>query len=376
MTRKQRLLKQIRGEPVDRIPMLGGWNLGVKNLAAIAGLSVEKYLNDPFRGVIQANLALGVDAVVPPIVPVDIAAIRDGSIQESSFKDVVPEALKARADAIPGDEGKVLARFDPAAAERDYRAQLDSLLPKLGAIELLPTFWLAPANFALYFQYGYEAFLSATALYPDEVGRIFWEDGLLARERNRILVRLMKEYDLIPMLFTGHDICNGSGPMCSPAFLRKQYFPNMKMSLEPFVEAGVRVIGHCDGNIMPLIDDMIAAGMSGFQGFQYEFGVDPCDIDQRRSARGEKLLYFTGLSVTCTLPLGSVRDVEEEVDYFLDFTDGGKRMFLFTSNVTGVDVPPRNIIAAYRHLSACVPPIPSRRVGVRPEWPWRLAHPG
>lgn len=371
--RKQRLLNQIRGEPVDRVPSLGGWILGVRNLAAIAGISVEEYLRDPLRGVIRANHVLDVDAIVPPVVPTDIDSIRAGSLQESKFVGVEPEALKERADAIPDTERKVLTRFNPPETERRYREFFELHLRQLDGIELLTTLWEAPANFSLYFQYGYEAFLSAAALYPEEVGRIWWEDGLLARERNRIVVRLMKEYDVIPMLFCGHDICVNQGPMCSPEFLRAHYWPHAKASLEPFVEAGIRIICHCDGNVMPIADDMIDAGFSGFQGFQYECGVDPFELKQKLLDRGIAPLFFTGLSCTRTLPFGSQADVIEEVEYFLDVTDGGRGMFLFTSNVTGVEVPTDNLIAAYRHLAAQDPKKP--RACKRRRWPWGEAHP-
>lgn len=213
LSRKQRLLNQIRGDELDRIPMLGGWNLGVRNLAALAGITTEEYLKNPMGGLLRANKALGVDAVVTPIVPTELSSIRSGSLQESKFDNVEPEALKERADAIPDTEHKVLTRFSPPETERRYREFFELLLPQLEGIELVTTLWEAPANFSLYFQYGYKAFLAATALYPDEVGRIYWEDGLLARERNRIIVRLMKEYDVVPILFCGHDICLNQGPV-------------------------------------------------------------------------------------------------------------------------------------------------------------------
>lgn len=376
LTSKQRLLNQARGEEVDRVPMLGGWNLGVRNLAELAGLGVGEYLADPMRGVVRANRALGADAVVPPVVPREIDAIRASSVQESSFEGVEPEALRARADGIPETEAKVVARFNAPEEERKLREFFETNLAALDGIELITTVWSASANFALYFQYGYEAFLAATALWPEAVGRIYWEDGLLARERNRILARLMDEYGVVPLLFCGHDLCLSRGPMCSPDFLRKHYWPHAKASLEPLVEAGIRLIGHCDGNVMPIVDDMIAAGFSGFQGFQYECGVDPYELRRRLLAAGHRVpLLFTGLSVTCTLPYGVPSDVVGEVDWFLDLTDGGRGMFLFTSNVTGVEVPPRNIQAAYRHLARQNPRKPRLRAGTPRPWPWGLKYP-
>ena len=237
---------------------------------------------------------------------------------------------------------------------------------------MLATVWEAATNFSLYFEYGYEAFLAAVALYPEEIGRIYWEDSIRARERNRVVVRLMREYGMPPMLFCGQDICVNRGPMVDPVYLRTHFWPYVKISIAPLVEAGIRVIHHCDGNVMPLVDDMIGAGFSGFQGFQYECGVDPRELRKRRSLLGEVPLLLGGLSVTRTLPFGTPAEVADEVDYCLDCSDGGKGFFLFTSNVTGVEVPPANIEAAYRHLAAWRPGTPRP---AWPDWPWRIRHP-
>jgi hypothetical protein len=158
--------------------------------------------------------------------------------------------------------------------------------------------------------------------------------------------------------------------MVSPAFLRKHYLPTVAMIVAPLVDAGVRLIHHCDGDVRPLVDDYIACGFSGFQGFQYELGVDPYALKQRRSLRGEEMLFFTGLSVSRTLPFGTEQDVRDEIDYFLDFTDGGRGMFLISSNVTGVEVPPENLQTAYHYVKEWDPSQP-RQPHWR-QWPWSL----
>lgn len=365
MTSKERILRQLRGGAVDRIPMFGGWNLGVMNLAELAGMSVSDYLADPWFGVLQANRNLGVDGLVPPIVPTDVESIRAGSLQEESFAEVQPEALVTYAEQIPAGEAQVLSeRFDPAQTEADYRRVFRDNMSRMGEFVYIPTLWEAPANFSLYFAYGYEAFLAATALYPDALERIWWESGVIGNARNTIIAKLMEELDIVPMLFCGHDICLNDGPMCSPAMLRERYWPHAKHALKPFVDAGIRLIHHCDGNVMPIVDDMIQAGFSGFQGFQYECGVDPRELRKRRSLRGEQMLFMAGLSVTRTLPFGAPDDVRLEVDYCLDFTDGGQGLFLFTSNVTGVEVPPENIRSAYAHLRGYDPGKPWESRGV------------
>ena len=375
LSHKDRLQRHLAGQEVDRIPALGGWMLGVENLATLAGITVADYLRDPLRGVVRANQALGVDALVSPVVPTDIHSIRGGALEEQNFAGREPEELQQRADQIPDTEAGVLAAFDPAATRQHYLKWFTDLRGQLDGLEFFPNDWGAPANFSLYFQYGYEAFLAAVALYPVAVGKIYWQDGLLARERNKIVVQLMRELDVLPVMFTGHDICINDGPMCSPEFLRQYYWPHAKTSLTPFVEAGIRVICHCDGNVMPLIDDMLGAGFSGFQGFQYECGVDPRAIRQRRSAQGEELLLMAGLSVTRTLPFGTIAELETEVDYLLDVTAGGRGMFLISSNVIGVEVPPAKVRAAYDYLARFDPRRPYRPNPALQRWPWIVAHP-
>jgi hypothetical protein len=60
------------------------------------------------------------------------------------------------------------------------------------------------------------------------------------------------------------------------------------------------------------------------------------------------------------------------VNFCFDYTGGGRGLLLFTSNVTGVEVPPPNIVAAYRHAER-------RRAGpyrapVHRPWPWATRH--
>jgi hypothetical protein len=56
------------------------------------------------------------------------------------------------------------------------------------------------------------------------------------------------------------------------------------------------------------------------------------------------------------------------VDYFFDLTDGGRGMFLFTSNVTGVEVPPENLQAAYTYVQTH--PVGRKPAAPHPRWPW------
>ncbi len=374
LTKKERLMRQVKGQDIDRVPTLGGWIGGVRNLAHIAGISPEAYLANPMHGVILANQALDVDGMIHPNVPTRLEQIRSQAILDGDYAGTPPEALLEKANMLPDSEHEILASFDYAAQERAYRDYFETAFKHWGDIQPIPNFWEIGGHFPLYVEYGYTAFMMACALYPEAVGKIYWAKSLHSRERAKILAKLYPEYDLLPLMFCGEDLCNNQGPMVSPKFLRQYYLPTVRMIIEPLLEIGVRFIHHCDGDVRPLLGDYLATGFSGFQGFQYELGLDMYEIRKMRSLQGEEPLIFTGLSVTRTLPFGTPDDIREEIDYFLDFTDGGRGMFLITSNVTGVEVPVENLQTGYRYVKTWDPSC--QRTPTRREWPWKRDHPG
>lgn len=370
LTPKERLTRAAHGQEVDRVPSIGGWIGGAPVQAALAGCTKEQYLTDPYLAMVRAHKVLGVDGMIFPNVPATWDQVRTGSVLDENFDRTEPEDLLAYANSLPDQESEVLRNFDSQSAERRFRDYFEKAFTTWDGIIPVPNFWDLGGHFPLYHQFGYNAFLSACALYPEAVGKIWHVKSLASRERAKILVQLYREYDLVPLHFCGEDLCNNQGPMVSPEMLREHYFPTVRMILEPMVEAGIRVVHHCDGDIRPLLGDFIAAGFSGLQGFQYELGLDPYEFRKLRSLRGEELIIFAGLSVSRTLPFGSPQDLRDEVDYFFDFTDGGRGLFLITSNVTGYEVPPENILAAYQHVKTLKPHWP--HTPKHRQWPWSL----
>ena len=352
MSNKERITNQLMGREIDRIPLLGGWFFGENNLAELAGMTVNDYLAKPAENLILANRALNIDGLIStPIIPDSRNQIRAARVVFQEEVNLEPEALKDVADIIPDSDTNIIADCNSKEIEKKYRRYIEEQMSLYGDIVYIPTYWEAVPDFHLFAKYGYKSYLAAIGLYPDEVGQIYRESGIQARFRNEILVGLYKEYELVPLLFSGCDICNNAGPMCSPSFLREYYFPWVKYALNPFFEERIKVIRHCDGNVMPLIDDFFDIGYAGFQGFQYECGVDPYKIVAKNPRSNGPLLFMAGLNVTRTLPFGSIEDVQREIDYVLGFTGGGRGLFFFTSSSIGPEVPLENVTFAYDYVA-------------------------
>ena len=96
------------------------------------------------------------------------------------------------------------------------------------------------------------------------------------------------------------------------------WFPHFARSIQPFLDAGVRLIWHCDGNLMDMVPRLLDCGLGGFQGFQYEDGMDYENMCQMKTRDGDGLFIIGGVSVTTTLPQGSPEDVRKEMDWLVE----------------------------------------------------------
>ncbi len=93
---------------------------------------------------------------------------------------------------------------------------------------------------------------------------------------------------------------------------------------------------------MEMVPRLIEAGLGGFQGFQYEDGMDYEKICAMKTCDGEDLIIIAGVSVTVTLPKGTPADVKKEMAWLVE--KGPKKgLFLGCSSSIAPGVPWENI---------------------------------
>ena len=190
--------------------------------------------------------------------------------------------------------------------------------------------------------YGYENYFMAYALYPDVMERHFSLQADLADYNNRAVGRAYAEGNLPPLLRLDHDMADSRGTLVDVKSLDKIWFPHFARSIKPMLDAGVKLIWHCDGNLSQMIPRLLEAGLSGFQGFQYEDGMDYERICRMKTRNGEDLLIIAGVSVTRTLPFGKPDDVKKEMKWLVE--NGPKTgLFLGGSSSIAPGVPWENM---------------------------------
>ncbi|MCX5642486.1 MAG: hypothetical protein NTY10_04570 [Candidatus Omnitrophica bacterium] len=201
-----------------------------------------------------------------------------------------------------------------------------------------------------YDDYGYANYFMAYALYPEVIERDFALQAELAIHENNAGARTYAEGGLPPLNRLDADMADSRGTLVDIQTLDKIWFPHFVRSLKPMLDAGVKLIWHCDGNLMEMVPRLLEAGLCGFQGFQYEDGMDYEKICRMKTKDGDSLLIIAGVSVTRTLPFGKPNNVRKEMEWLV--AQGPKTgLFLGGSSSIAPGVPWENIQALVEGLN-------------------------
>jgi hypothetical protein len=348
MDKKQRLIKAFNLEQPDRPPILGGWLAAPTYIQALTGCSEDAYWEDPFHWGLEAERVLGSDGVIGIFTPIKRGEYRcvDGQVLERRAAYTVDAVLDEIATMPDPDE--VEASFDAEQAYGEFVANLEHRQAQCGDMMWCPADWSLIPKALWYHEFGYESALMALALYPDRYRKLIQVSAIRGRQRATLWARAIREGRHRAAILTGEDLCGQQGPMVSPEYLRREYFPLLQYAWEPLLEAGGKIIWHCDGDYRALLDDVLACGVSGLQGFQKECGMDLAWIVERRTRDGDPLIIFGPMSVTGTMPYGTPDEVRAEARRAMALCRDRASLVFFTSNTLTPDIPLENIRTLWR----------------------------
>jgi len=248
-------------------------------------------------------------------------------------------------------ERHIFPRLRRSVGEFDAETRFRQIVDREGEVQekLGPTMLKSGHGFVSfpglsYGAYGYEHYFSAYALYQEVMEEHFSLQADLALLNNRAAARAYAEADLPPLYRLDHDMADSRGMLARPDTLDRIWLPHFSRCVAPLVDAGVRLIWHCDGNLMALVPRLLEVGIRGFQGFQYEDGMDYEKICRMKSRDGEDLIIIAGVSVTRTLPFGTPDDVRREIDWLVG-NGPPTGLFLGGSSSVAPGVPWENLEA-------------------------------
>ena len=246
-----------------------------------------------------------------------------GEIVLDGIKIDSPEAVLEHMErfVFPGRQQR-LASFDPddpAVIEKLVSAEC-AIQRRFGCDMVKGPYSDGFQSFPIFhnYTYGYENYFMAYAMYPEIMEKDFAQQADVAVLENRAAARAIIEGGLPKLIRLDYDMADSRGSMVNIASLDRIWFPHFARCIQPFLDAGIRLIWHCDGNLMEMLPRLIEVGISGFQGFQYEDHMDYERICQMTDREGNPLFIIAGASVTRTMPLGTRQDVIDEIKWLVE----------------------------------------------------------
>lgn len=127
---------------------------------------------------------------------------------------------------------------------------------------------------------GMENLLMAIAAEPQLVGALVD----LSVDVNLAMARRVAECGA-DFVWTGDDYAGNTGPFMSPASFRELFWPGLKRVAAGFAELHLPFIKHCDGNIWPIADMMVDAGIACLDPIDPAGGMDLAEVKAKFGQR-------------------------------------------------------------------------------------------
>ena len=184
---------------------------------------------------------------------------------------------------------------------------------------------------------GFEQFLM------DLVAQPVWAEELLERITN-IQVQLARRFVALGVDggYFGDDYGSQESMLFSPALWRRAFKPRLARLFAVFREAGLPVILHSDGDIWPILPDLVEIGLTCLN------PVQPEVLEHGRLHRewGGSLSFYGGISTQSVLPRGTPEQVRAATRACLaDLAPGGTGLIIGPSHRMQSDIPIENVAA-------------------------------
>jgi hypothetical protein len=348
LTKRERVMRTMRFEETDRTPV---YDI-LQNDALIEHYAGERL--DAAQGDRVKAKAIGrtLDLTRMPEGPAQPHTERDEHgfvlqiepwtswIIERPFHDL-PSFVTWVKEEIRRTEQQV---FDRAYAERfhqrirDFQALFAQADPT-GRND--PTLMIVESGVGLteaYWMAGFEQFSYLCADDPDLV-----EEWLEARNQAELRrVAAIAGPELIPLALTYDDIAFKTAPLFSPVWLRKHWVPRLKRLVDAWHARDTLCVYHSDGNLWPVLDDLVACGIDGLNPLEVLAGMTVKAVRQRYP----HLVLTGGIDVSQLLVYGTPDEVRATCKQAI--ADAGGRGYLIGSSTElHWDVKPENAIAMF-----------------------------
>jgi uroporphyrinogen decarboxylase len=328
LTHKERLLRALRHQPVDRLPTQVNYTAGMgRLLAAHYGVSTGELPT------VLDNHLVRVDVDHPERLSADGLARFDwwgaghDTAEEGYYIRVSPLADSKDLDAFPWPDPHAPDLLNTAASTIAAHGGEHFIAPNLG-FALFERAWSLR---------GFEQFFMDIALDPG------FASALLDRITAIQLVLIRRYIDLgVDGGYFGDDYGAQKGLLFSPRTWRQLIKPRLARLFAPFREAGLPILMHSDGQIQQILPDLVEIGLTALNPVQPEV----LDHIWLRENFGGKLAFYGGISTQTVLPHGTPDEVRAAVAACVrDLAPDGTGLLIAPSHRMMTDIPLANVAA-------------------------------
>jgi len=152
----------------------------------------------------------------------------------------------------------------------------------------------------------------------------------------------------VDMIWTGDDVGQQTGMLISPETWRRFFKPRMAefFSTLKEINPGLKIAYHSDGNIEPIIPDLVEIGLDVLNPVQPAC-MDPAKL---KKLYGDRLSFWGSIDEQYTLPFGTPDEVRNEVLTRLRTIGRGGGLVIGPTHHVQLDTPMENFRAMHETI--------------------------
>ena len=296
ITHKERVLKSLLRQPVDRLPTQINYTQAMgKKLAGFYSISVSELPGRLDNHLIRLDISFPQQTSLDGKTRIDWWGVGHDLNEEGYFINFSPLASKKNLDDYPWPDPYAPGLLDEAR---------QTIQECGGEYFIVPNFGWALFERAWSLR-GLEQTLMDMVLDVDFVS------DLLDRIVEIQLVLIQRYIDLgVDGGYFGDDYGAQKGLLFSPRLWRTLIKPRLERLFEPFRRRNLPVIMHSDGQIQPILPDLVEIGLTTLNPIQPEV----INHQWLHANYGDRLSFYGGISTQTVLPHGGPDQVRNAVN--------------------------------------------------------------
>ncbi len=327
-TPKERMRKALRHEQIDHIPTQINYTDGM-GMKMMEHFNVSKQDLPAFLGnhMIRVDLDHADRFSEDGKAKFDWWGVGFDTKEEGYFAAVSPLKENPNLDSYPWPDPTKASLFEKAKNVIQEKGNEYFITPNFGFV-LFERAWTMR---------GFEQFFMDMSSDPGFTGELL--DRI-----TEIQLQLIHQYIALGVDggYFGDDYGAQKNMLFSPRMWRKYIKPRLAKLFAPFVERGLPILMHSDGQIQPILPDLVEIGLTALNPVQPEVLDHAWLIENFKG----KLAFYGGISTQTVLPYGTAEDVKKAIlECTHTLAPDGSGLLLAPSHRMMTDIPMDNIIA-------------------------------